>query len=350
MAAKKKGATKKVATKKPAPKKPAPKKPTVKKSPAKKAAAVAPIAKKPAPKKPSRPTGPTPPPLGDVDWSLPIGAHVSSAGGSPTTPPRSDDIGGSVFQLFTKTANQWKEREIDADEAAAFRAAIAASHARFTVSHDSYLINLASPDPVLRARSIESFTTEMRRAHALGLNGVVSHPGNFMDDHDAGLARNADGITQALRAAPGTPKLFLETTAGSGTALGRSFEELADIIARIPSELRGRLGVCLDTCHVFAAGYDLVSDYDGVWAAFERALGFDRLGVMHLNDSQGALGSRKDRHALIGEGLLGDEPFRRIMRDPRLRHVPKILETPKGDDMVTNDRRMLDKLRAFAAA
>ena len=278
----------------------------------------------------------------------PIGAHVSSAGGPQLTPGRAIDIGATALQLFTKTPNQWREPEIDPATAAAFREALQASGVRFTTSHDSYLINLASPDPTLRARSLDSFTRELRRCHALGLDAVVSHPGNFIDDRASGLARNADAITEALEAAPGPTRLCMELTAGQGTVLGSTFDEMAALLARIPKRLQHRLGVCLDTAHVFAAGYDLVHDYDGVWARFADVIGYDRLGVLHLNDSAVPHGSRKDRHALIGEGHLGDAPFRRIMTDPRLRDVPKILETPKGDDMVTNDRRMLAKLRAFA--
>jgi deoxyribonuclease-4 len=285
-----------------------------------------------------KPTGrPSDEPRPDLaDLAGPLGAHVSSAGGSFEAPPRAHAIGGTALQLFTKTANQWREREIDADEAARFRDARTASGVRFAVSHDSYLINLASPDPALR------------RSDALGLDGIVSHPGNFMDDRDSGLARNADAIAEGLEAEPGRVRLLLETTAGSGTALGRSFEELAAIIARLPRPLQPRVGVCLDTCHVFAAGYDLAGAYDDVWARFDDVLGLDRLAVLHLNDSQGALGSHKDRHALIGEGHLGLEVFRRIMTDPRLAGVPKIIETPKGDDPETTDRRMLNRLAGLA--
>jgi deoxyribonuclease-4 len=169
-----------------------------------------------------------------------------------------------------------------------------------------------------------------------------------MDDRASGLARNADAITEALEAEVGPTRLCMELTAGQGTVLGSTFEEMAALLARIPADLQSRLGVCLDTAHIFAAGYDLVHDYDGVWQRFDDLIGYDRLGVLHLNDSAIPLGGKKDRHALIGEGQIGDEPFRRIMTDPKLRGVPKILETPKGDDMVTNDRRMLEKLRRFA--
>ena len=278
----------------------------------------------------------------------PLGAHVSSAGGVDKAPARADEIGASAMQLFTKTPNQWKEPTIEAATATAFRTQLEASGVRFTTAHDSYLINLASPDDTLRARSLDSFRRELHRCHALGLQALVSHPGNFMDDRASGLARNADAITEALEAEVGPTRLCMELTAGQGTVLGSTFEEMAALLARIPARLQSRLGVCLDTAHVFAAGYDLVDDYDGVWDRFADVIGFDRLGVIHLNDSAIPLGWKKDRHALIGEGHLGDAPFRRIMTDPRLRSVPKILETPKGDDMVTNDRRALEKLRRFA--
>ena len=289
-----------------------------------------------------KPVVPSPDPLG------PLGAHVSSQGGAAFAPQRAADIGATGFQLFTKVPNQWKEKEFSADDVAAYRAALAASGQRWATSHDSYLINLASPDATLRARSLESFTAELRRCNAIGLDALVSHPGNFIYERASGIARNADAITEALEAAPGATRLCMELTAGQGTVIGSTFEEMAGLLARIPAQLQHRLGVCLDTCHVFAAGYDLVGDYDGVWANFRDVLGSARLGVLHLNDSLGALGSHKDRHALIGEGCIGDGAFRRIMQDERLRLVPKMLETPKGDDMVSNDRRMLTKLRAFA--
>ncbi|MBI5600117.1 MAG: deoxyribonuclease IV [Gemmatimonadetes bacterium] len=278
----------------------------------------------------------------------PLGAHVSTAGGVATAPPRGVDIGATAIQLFTKQANQWKERLFDDAEVAAFRAALAATPVAFTNAHDSYLINLASPNAELRARSIESFECEMRRSNALGLDAVVSHPGNFMDDRASGMARNADAITEVLERVAGPTRLLMELTAGQGTVIGSTFEEMAALLALLPSGLQARVGVCLDTAHVFAAGYDLVRDFDGVLARFGDVLGFHRLGLLHLNDSKAPLGSRKDRHELIGAGCMGDGPFRRIMTDPRLLAIPKSLETPKGDGMVSNDRAMLRKLRGYA--
>lgn len=279
-----------------------------------------------------------------------LGAHVSSAGGTPQAPPRAGAIGATALQLFTKMANRWAERLCDALECDAFRSALSATAVTKTVAHDSYLINLASPDDALRAKSLQSFAAELGRCEALGIDFLVSHPGNFIDDRDAGIARNADAIAEALEQVPGKTVLCLETTAGSGTALGATFEELAAIIARLPRAQQARVGVCLDTCHVYSAGYDLVQDYDGVMTRFADTLGLDRLRVIHLNDSKTPFASRRDRHELIAEGSLGEIPFRRMMTDDRLVAVAKVIETPKLDDAEATDRRMLERLRSYAVA
>lgn len=254
------------------------------------------------------------------------------------------------MQLFTKQANQWRERECETAEVMAFVVAMETSGVSAVSSHDSYLINLASPKEDLRARSLESFMAELRRCDALGIHFLVSHPGNYMDERESGVGRNADAIVEALERVPGTVRLLLETTAGSGTALGATFEELRDIIDRVPAEQRTRIGICMDTCHVYASGYDLVADYDGVMQHFDDIIGLDRLGMMHLNDSKHPVGSHKDRHELIAEGALGESPFRRIMTDDRLAAVAKVLETPKLDDAEATDRRMLALLRSYAEA
>ena len=278
-----------------------------------------------------------------------LGAHVSAAGGVPEAPPRAAAIGATALQLFTKMGNRWAERECADEECAVFRERLGQTKVTATMAHDSYLINLASPDPVLRARSIASFTMELRRCEALGLHYLVSHPGNFMDEREAGLQRNAESINEAFAQAPGSTILCLETTAGSGTSLGASFEELAAIISLVHAPWQSRVGICLDTCHVYSAGYDLVQDYDGVIAALTDAMGFDRLKVMHLNDSKTAFGSRRDRHELIAEGSLGAGPFRRIMTDERLAAIPKVIETPKLEDHTATDTRMLELLKSYAA-
>ena len=252
------------------------------------------------------------------------------------------------MQIFSKQANRWAERACEEAECVAFRAALTATEVRISAAHDSYLINLASPDPTLRARSTESFVRELERCEALGLELLVSHPGNFMDERESGVARNADAITEALSRAPGRTVLCLETTAGAGTAIGATFEELRSLLERVPEPHRSRIGVCVDTCHVYSAGYDLVRDYDGVWARFDDTLGRERLRILHLNDSKVPFGSHRDRHELIGEGTLGAAPFRRIMTDVRLTSVPKVIETPKGEDAEATDRRMLERLRGYA--
>lgn len=252
------------------------------------------------------------------------------------------------MQIFTKQASQWREPAIEEHERSRFRAGVEASALGHTNAHDSYLINLASPDPALRTHSLLSFLCELKRCEGLGLGALVSHPGNYIDDRASGLDRNAEAIAMALELVPGRTRLLLETTAGSGTALGSNFEELAALIDRIPVGLRDRVGVCVDTAHVFAAGYDLVRDYDAVWRRFDDVLGLARLGLLHLNDSKAPLGSRRDRHELIGEGALGPGPFRRIMTDDRFAAVPKVIETPKLDDATATDRRMLRRLRRYA--
>ncbi|HTS90276.1 MAG TPA: deoxyribonuclease IV [Gemmatimonadales bacterium] len=282
-------------------------------------------------------------PLGEM-----LGAHVSAQGGVQHAPARAAAIGATAFQLFTKTPNQWREPVIDAATGELFRLELERTGIGCVVAHDSYLINLASPDPALQARSAASFRAELARCEALGIRYLVSHPGNYMDNREAGLERNAAAYARCLERVPGSVMVLLESTAGSGTALGATFEELAELRARIPASLRERVGFCADTCHLHAAGYDLVHDYEGVWQAWDRVIGGTHLRCLHLNDSKTPLGSHRDRHELIAEGTIGADPFRRIMRDPRFRLSVKIIETPKGDDPIATDRRMLRRLRAYA--
>jgi deoxyribonuclease-4 len=276
-----------------------------------------------------------------------LGAHVSIRGGVDTAPARGVAIGATAIQVFTKTPNQWREPALSAETCAAFRRAVARSGLQRVVAHDSYLINLASPDPLISLRSVRSFTAELERCTALGIRYLVSHPGNYIDDRALGLARNAAAYAHCLEAVPGRVMILLETTAGSGTALGSTFEELAELRARIPAPLRRRIGFCADTCHLYSTGYDLVRDFDGVWDRWERAIGLRRLHCIHLNDSKTPFASHRDRHELIGEGSLGSEPFRRLMTDPRFDRVIKIIETPKGKDDNKMDRKMLRRLRAY---
>ncbi|HEY4216182.1 MAG TPA: deoxyribonuclease IV [Gemmatimonadaceae bacterium] len=345
-------ASRRSSTKKSAAKKSAAKKSAAKKVVAKNVVAKKPAAKKAAAKKPA--FNPKTDSANDPNWLAPawdddvlLGAHVSIAGGTHAAPPRGKAIGATAIQIFTKMANRWAERVCEGDECAAFHAALGDTKIRDTIVHDSYLINLASPDDKLRRQSVESFVAELQRCAALNITYLVSHPGNYIDDRASGIQRNADGITEALSRVSGNTILCMETTAGSGTAIGAAFEDLAQLIEAIPEPHRSRVAICLDTCHAYSAGYDLVNAYDDVWRKFDDVLGMSRLRVMHLNDSKTPFDSRRDRHELIGEGSLGDVAFRHVMNDERLAKVPKIIETPKGTDPTATDAQMLARLRSY---
>jgi deoxyribonuclease IV len=278
-----------------------------------------------------------------------LGAHVSSAGGTPNAPARGAELDATVIQLFTKQPNRWAEREIDVSEASAFRRACDDHGIRLTASHDSYLINLASPNEVLFRRSLESFQAELRRAEMLRLNYLVTHPGNATDgDTDRGIRQNAEAIVAALDAVVGSTRVLLEGTAGTGTALGSTFEELARLLAPVLDRHPHRVGVCLDTCHLWAVGHDL-HHLDDLLDHFDRVVGLVHLQFLHLNDSVMPRGSRRDRHAGIGEGTMGDAVFHGLLNHAALRDVPKVIETPKGSDPLAADRANLGRLRGYRA-
>ena len=279
-----------------------------------------------------------------------LGAHVSAAGGVWKAPGRAQEIGARVFQLFTKAPSRWEDPVLSPDAAVRYRAEAERMGASFVAVHDSYLINLASPDPVLQRKSAECFRRELERAATLGLDAVVTHPGNATDgDKASGIARNAEAVAWALEAADG-PRVLLELTAGAGTSVGGSFEELAEVLRQVPTPQRDRVGVCFDTCHAWVAGYDLRGDFEGVVARMDDTFGADRIGLFHLNDAKTPFGSRRDRHEHIGQGTIGLAPFRRLMNSERFRRVPKLLETPKGRDAVVSDRENLRILRALRSA
>ena len=201
-----------------------------------------------------------------------LGAHVSTAGGVHRAPARGSKIGATAIQIFTKTPGQWREPEIPDEIAAAFDAEMTSSQILAVVSHDSYLINLASPEPNLHRRSMRCFKEELERCGQLGVPYIVTHPGNFMTNRRAGLRRNALAYAECLDAVAG-PMILIETTAGTGTALGSNFDELAALRDQVPHTLRWRVGFCADTCHLYSAGYDLVQDWDGVWDDWDRTIG-----------------------------------------------------------------------------
>jgi deoxyribonuclease IV len=277
-----------------------------------------------------------------------LGAHVSSAGGVQNSPGRAARLDAHVLQLFTKMASRWAEPIIAEETAAAFRQACSDHAITYSAAHDSYLINLATADAALFERSYQSFVGELRRGTQLGLNAIVSHPGNATDGNTArGVRANAEAVQRALDVVSGDVVVLFETTAGSGNALGASFEQLAELMAIIDKTHRERIGVCVDTCHIWAAGYDLRDDYDGVMRVLAETVGVESVQLFHLNDSVGGLASRRDRHAHIGEGMLGGDPFARLLADRRFTAVPKVIETPKDDDVVIADLKNLGALRSL---
>src|SRR5438876_790656 len=258
---------------------------------------------------------------------------MSVAGGLPRAVERAVAHRCDAFQIFAKNANQWHGRSLAPAEIREFREKVEEAGIGPVVSHASYLINLATTSPLLHQQSMDAMGDELDRAEALGLFGVVLHPGCYTAGNEAdGLELIAEGLLELLRARRrGRTMVLLEHTAGQGTALGATFEQLASIIAKMSDHRR--VGVCLDTCHLLASGYDLCSPegYASTFAQFERLVGFDRLKVFHLNDSKRPLGSRVDRHEHIGRGFLGLEPFRRIVNDRRFKRLPMLLETPKAE-------------------
>lgn len=263
-----------------------------------------------------------------------LGAHMSISGGIHRAPARGKAAGCSVIQLFTQNSNQWRGKIPTDAEVAQFREEWAESGIIDIVSHDIYLINLAAAPGEVRDKSLVAFREEMERCARLGINKIVMHPGSHVGaGEETGLARIIEAFDELIAAAPDfTGKILLENTAGQGTNLGCRFTHLQTIIqgSRFPE----RFAVCLDTCHAVAAGYDLLTPagYAATFAEFDRLIGINRLACFHLNDSKKGLGSHVDRHEHIGKGELGLEPFRMLLNDSRFKSVPKILETPKGDN------------------
>lgn len=263
-----------------------------------------------------------------------LGAHMSIAGGYYKAVEAAAELGMNVVQLFTKNNNQWKAKPISQSEVDEFRAALKSTGVRFPCAHDSYLINLASPDDALWQKSLEAFTIELERAEALGLMGVVMHPGSCMEStEEEGLGKIVKALDEAHRRTKGFQTLTLvEATAGQGKHLGYRFEHLAFIANNVSDP--ERIAICIDTCHIFAAGYPITTkaEYTATMAEFDRLVGVKRIRAFHLNDSVRELGSRVDRHAKIGAGKMGLEPFRHLLNDPRFAAVPMYLETPKDEE------------------
>ncbi|OQY48829.1 MAG: deoxyribonuclease IV [Desulfobacteraceae bacterium 4572_87] len=278
-----------------------------------------------------------------------LGAHFSIAGGIHKALYTAWGYRCTAVQIFTKNASTWKERILTDQDMESFDRVRQETGITAIASHTAYLINLGSPEKKKFDRSCSALVHEMVRVVQLGIPWVVHHPGAHMETGEAaGIKRIAEGINRVLsESKKNGPLLLLETCAGQGTTLGHTFEQLAAIVEKV--EQSERLGFCLDTCHIFAAGYDIRTEtaYHKTMAAFDTVLGLDRLKVIHLNDALRELGSRVDRHAHIGKGKIGLPGFSLIMNDERLAHIPKILETPKKEGGIDWDRRNLDCLRAM---
>lgn len=271
-----------------------------------------------------------PPPSGRL-----LGAHMSTAGGLHNSLITGKEIGCAAVQLFTSNPRQWQCPALTDEVVEKFHTARGDTGVGFTVAHDSYLINLAAPDPFILERSRAAFRGELDRAEALHIPWVVTHMGASMgSEEDAAITLLCESLAEILRETEGmSVGIALETTAGQGTGLGVTFEQIARVVDGCAAHRR--LGVCLDTCHIFAAGYDIRDEesYEKTFAAFDNVIGLDRLKVIHANDSKKPLGSRVDRHEHIGDGEIGIDAFRRLVKDPRMLHVPMVIETPELEKM-----------------
>jgi deoxyribonuclease IV len=278
-----------------------------------------------------------------------LGAHMSIAGGYYKAVEAAAALKMDCVQIFTKNNNQWRAKALSDDEAERFRDALVQTGVQKPCAHDSYLINLASPKEDVRQKSIDAFVIELERAEKLGLLGVVMHPGSFLDSsEEEGLDQIVRALDESLERTDGQAvEIWLETTAGQGTNLGHRFEHLAYLIDNVADS--SRLGVCVDSCHIFAAGYAIstAAEYRQTMDEFDRLVGIGRVRAFHLNDSKKKFGSRVDRHAHIGQGFLGLEPFRHILNDPRFADLPMYLETPKGKPEDGFDAMNLKTLRGL---
>jgi|TARA_B100000676_G_scaffold77239_1_gene76795 deoxyribonuclease-4 len=262
-----------------------------------------------------------------------LGAHMSIAGGYYKAIQSGAQDGCDCVQIFTKNNNQWRAKEITEDDVERFQAKLDEHNIQQTLSHASYLINLGSPKDELWKKSIDAFIVELRRADQLGVPYVVVHPGSFTTSTEAeGISRIAEGLNEVHQQTRGiSSRCLLETTAGQGTNLGWKFEQLAEMLDQCQDP--DLVGICADTCHMFAAGYNLceVASYHDTWEEFDKLIGLEKMKAFHLNDSKKEFGSRKDRHEHIGQGHMGLAPFRLLVNDPRFSNTPMYLETAKGD-------------------
>lgn len=276
-----------------------------------------------------------------------LGAHVSTSGGVEKAPGNGVQLGCEAIQVFTKNQMQWRAKPLQPAEIEAYKTAFKNSGIQSAVSHDSYLINLGSPEEDKLKQSLAAFEDEVERCELLGIPFLVFHPGSHMGSGEkTGLQMIATSLNQVLEKKKGYKTvLLLETTAGQGSNLGYSFEQLAEILDLVKE--RERVGVCVDTCHVFAAGYDIRSQsaFEETFRHFDAAIGLKKIKAFHLNDSKKGLGSKVDRHEHIGEGAIGVEAFRLLLHDDRFQGLPMLLETPGGDAEYEKNLKILKELR-----
>jgi deoxyribonuclease-4 len=275
----------------------------------------------------------------------PLGFHVAIAGGLVKAPAHARLLGARAMQIFTRSPRMWRGPAIAPETAAAFREALPREGIAAIVAHAGYLLNLASAREDLRRKSVATFIEEIEACALLGVPAIVLHPGSGGDSpKPEALRRLAKSLDEALKRAPGDVTVLLESMAGGGGQVGGSFDELAWLIEH--GKTPERLGVCLDSCHLFAAGWPLhePDGLDRVLAEAERTVGLAKVGCWHLNDSLGEVGRHRDRHARIGKGRIGKEFFRRLLHEPRQFGVPKILEVPGGDAAFAGDLRLLARL------
>ncbi|MBS1717383.1 MAG: deoxyribonuclease IV [Armatimonadetes bacterium] len=279
--------------------------------------------------------------------AMKLGAHMPSAGSLAKTLQSGLDIGCTALQVFTSSPRQWAAKPVDPEAATEFRKLADASGLQPVISHDSYLINICEREPELRQRAINGLKAEMGRCAQYGIPLVVSHLGAWKgyETEEAALKVMAEGIKEILADTDGSVTLLGETTAGQGSSLNYRFEHLAFLIEALKGD--ARFGVCLDTCHIFVAGYDLRTDdaYDATWAAFDRIIGIKYLKAIHCNDSKKPFRSRVDRHEHIGKGEIGIQAFERLVNDPRFEQIPIVLETPDAPEGHVRNLNLLKSLR-----
>jgi deoxyribonuclease-4 len=277
-----------------------------------------------------------------------LGAHQSIAGGVEKSLARGTEVGCDTIQIFVKTPNRWVSKPLGEENVVAFRQAVVETGIWPVFAHSLYLINMATPDDALWHKSLDALVDDLERCEQLGLPGLVIHPGSHMGSgEEAGIARIAAALDEVHARLPGYDvQVWLEVTAGQGAHLGYTFAQLGRMIDAVAEP--ERLGICFDTAHAFAAGYELRTreGYEATWSEFDEMLGLERLKAIHLNDSKKELGSRVDRHEHIGQGLLGLEPFRFLLNDPRFRGIPMTLETEKSKDLA-EDKENLAVLRSL---